>query len=264
MNFSYQNGNQMSDQDFQKLATTVATSIQKISQNVASMQRMVNQIGTAQDSPELRKQFHSLQHYTQQLAKDTKCYIKDLSTYTSPSQSEQRQRKMQRERLQDEYTTVLNKFQLIQRSTAQKEKEQINKVKEQNHSTAFLANPNQKKEQLIELEYSNYSNQQTQIQDEAELRDLLEQEQSVRQLENDIKDVNDIFKELGVLVHEQGERVDNIEANVERTESLVSRGAAQIKEASTFKNKIRRKKICLAVIGSAILLFIILLIYMSW
>lgn len=64
--------------------------------------------------------------------KDTNGYIKDLSNIPPPiSQSEQRQRKMQRERLQDEFTATLNMFQQVQRSTASKEKEQVNKAKAQ-------------------------------------------------------------------------------------------------------------------------------------
>lgn len=95
------------------------------------MQRMVNQIGTHQDSPELRKELHSIQHYTQQLVKDTNGYIKDLSNFPpAPLQSEQRQRKIQRERLQDEFASTLNTFQATQKSAAQKEKEQINRAKE--------------------------------------------------------------------------------------------------------------------------------------
>ncbi|KAJ8960672.1 hypothetical protein NQ317_018518 [Molorchus minor] len=53
---SYQNGNQTREQDFQKLSQSHRDKYSKISQNVSSMQRMVNQIGTHQDSPELRKQ----------------------------------------------------------------------------------------------------------------------------------------------------------------------------------------------------------------
>lgn len=103
------------------------------------MQRMVNQIGTHQDSPELRKQLHSIQHYTQQLAKDTNGYLQELSTVPpSHSQSEQRQRKMQAERLQDEFTSTLNMFQQVQRTTAQKEKEQIKKAKAQVYGEPYL------------------------------------------------------------------------------------------------------------------------------
>jgi syntaxin 7 len=83
---------------------------------------------------------HSIQHYTQQLVKDTNGYIKDLNAITpSLSQSEQRQRKMQRERLQDEFTATLSMFQTAQRSTAQKEKEQVNKAKAQAYGEPFLS-----------------------------------------------------------------------------------------------------------------------------
>ncbi|XP_074034458.1 syntaxin 7 [Leptinotarsa decemlineata] len=255
---SYQNGGQVKEQDFQKLTQTIGTSIQKISQNVSSMQRMVNQIGTHQDSPELRKQLHSIQHYTQQLVKDTNGYIKDLSTIQpSLSQSEQRQRKMQRERLQDEFTSALNMFQQVQRSTASKEKEQVNKAKAQVYGEPHLAGYMNKDRQLIELQDSR---QQLQLQDEADLRSLEEQEQSIRQLESDINDVNQIFKELGALVHEQGETIDSIEASVERTSDFVSQGAQQLREAGTYKNKVRRKKLILAIIGAIILIIIIVII----
>lgn len=84
---------------------------------------------------------------------------------------------------------------------------------------------------------------------------------SILLFQNDIRDVNDIFKELGVLVHEQGEIIDSIEANVEKTESFVHQGATQLREASNYKNKIRRKKAIFAIIGAIVLTVIILLIY---
>ncbi|CAG9770989.1 unnamed protein product [Ceutorhynchus assimilis] len=263
---SYQNGSQSRDQDFQKLSQTIASSIQKISQNVSSMQRMVNQIGSHQDSPELRKQLHSLQHYTQQLVKDTNGYIKELGNLPpSLSQSEQRQRKMQKERLHDEFTSTLNMFQQVQRSTAQKEKDQIKKTKQQFYGDQQPYLPGYKKDQqLIELQDSaaRQQNEQIQLQDEAELRQLQEQEQAVRQLEIDISDVNLIFKELGQMVHEQGEVIDSIEASVESTSDYVRQGAQQLREASTYKDKIRKRKVLFAGIGAFILALIIL--YIIW
>lgn len=257
---SYQNGSQNRDQDFQKLSQTIGSSIQKISQNVSSMQRMVNQIGTHQDSPELRKQLHSLQHYTQQLVKDTNGYIKDLSSIPpSLSQSEQRQRKMQRERLQDEFTSTLTMFQQVQRNTADKEKDQVKKAKQQVYGDQPYLPGYKKDQQLIELQDSA-ARHQSQMQEEADLKALQEQEQSIRQLESDISDVNQIFKELGQLVHEQGETIDSIEASVEHTSEYVSQGAQQLREASGYKNKIRRRKLILIGIGALILTVIILII----
>lgn len=63
--------------------------------------------------------------------KDINGYIKELCNIPAAlGQSEQRQRKIQRERLQDEFGSVLNAFQSTQKNAAQKEKEQVNKAKE--------------------------------------------------------------------------------------------------------------------------------------
>ena len=42
--------------------------------------------------------------------------------------------------------------------------------------------------------------------------------QALQQLEQDIGDVNQIFAELARIVHEQGDVVDSIEANVENAQ----------------------------------------------
>lgn len=107
---------------------------------------------------------------------------------------------MQKERLQDEFAATLNMFQAAQRSTAQKEKEQVNKAKAQAFGDPFLGiyvkvltrrkyllfmiwlGGYKRDDQLIELQDSNAPRQQ-QIQEEADLRALQEQEQSIRQLE---------------------------------------------------------------------------------
>ena len=56
---SYQNGGSgggRRDADFQKLAQNIGTNIQKILQNVSSMSRMINQIGSPQDNQQLQNQ----------------------------------------------------------------------------------------------------------------------------------------------------------------------------------------------------------------
>ncbi|KAB0797599.1 hypothetical protein PPYR_08592 [Photinus pyralis] len=260
---SYHNGGQNREQDYQKLSQTIGSSIEKISHNVSSMQRMITQIGSHQDSRELRKQLHSIQHYTQQLVKDTNGYIKDLSNIPPAAlASEQRERKLQRDRLQDEFTSTLNMFQAALRSAAHKEKEIVNKAKVQAYGDPFAGGP-RRDQQLIELQDSNVSKQQMQLQEEEDLEMLREQEIAINKLERDIVDVNQIFKELGAMVHEQGEIVDSIEASVERTNNYVSDGAQQLRQAQTYKNKVMKKKCILAIIAAVVLTVIILIIVYS-
>lgn len=54
--------------------------------------------------------------------------------------------------------------------------------------------------------------------------------------------------------------MDSIESSVERTENYVQQGAHQLREASSYKNKIRRKKLIIALIAGIILTVIIIII----
>lgn len=53
--------------------------------------------------------------------------------------------------------------------------------------------------------------------------------------QSDISDVNQIFKELGAMVHDQGEVVDSIEASIEKTEVFVNEGVNQLQQASSYQ-----------------------------
>ncbi|XP_008211032.1 syntaxin-12 [Nasonia vitripennis] len=257
---SYHNGGPTREQDFSRLAQTVGTSILKISQNVSSMQKMVNQLGSSTDSQELRNQLHQIQHYTQQLSKDTKGNLKELAVLANSSGSnspgEQRQHKMQSERLLDEFLAALNNFQSVQRSAASKERDMVKKAKSNVGLGPF---GERKQETLIELQDNKTQKQiqQQQQLEEQNIRMLEEQEANIVKLETNINDVNQIFKELGSIVHQQGEVIDSIEASVERTEVFVNEGSTQLRQASTYKNKLRKKKCILAVIGAVILSILI-------
>lgn len=48
-------------------------------------------------------------------------------------------------------------------------------------------------------------------------------------------DVNTIFKELATMVHEQGEMIDSIEANVETAQMRVEEGTNQLLTASSYQ-----------------------------
>lgn len=253
---SYQNGGGRRETDFQKLAQNIGSNIQKILQNVSSMQRMIAQIGTPQDNQQLQNQLHQIQHYTGQLAKDTSTHLHDLSNGVSTlSQSEQRQWRLQKERLHNDFTKALNGFQAAQRTAAQKEKEVIKRAK--GAAAGNLAGPGGRN--LIDMEEGQQSQEEQQrkqqmlIQEEYDLEQLQERERSIRQLESDILDVNTIFKDLATLVHDQGEMIDSIEANVESTHVRVSEGTEHLRQAETYKNKARKKKLCLLLIGIIVL-----------
>jgi len=253
----YQN---YSTTDFHRKAQVIAGNIQKISQNVSSITRMVGQLGssTHDPSPELRSQLHKITHYTGQLAKDTNEDLKELNKFNL---NDQRQLKLQREKLTSEFSSVLNSFQNIQRSAAQKEKEALKASKP---TPFFEGPPPSSKQQQQQQNQGQMQMFQDVLEDEQETEQLRLREQAIRQLESDILDVNQIFKELATMVHEQGEMVDSIEAHVESAQIEVSEGARNLERAHTYQNKARRKQFCIYSTCAGILVAFILILYFSF
>lgn len=259
---SYNSPYQMNGEgEFSKLAQTIGTNIQKISQNASSMQRIVVQLGTPADNLQLRNQLHQIQHYTGQLAKDTNKTLRDLANLSLPI-SEQRVLKLQRERLLNDFTAALNSFQALQREAAQREKDEVKRVR----GASSIAPPDSSRDALVvlnETETQHYQSSQNQMQiqeEEIDVQALAERERAIRQLESDIVDVNTIFKELATMVHEQGEMIDSIEANVETSQMRVEEGTSQLATASSYQSKIRRRKCILAIILTIFLAIVIAII----
>ncbi|XP_063545706.1 syntaxin-12 [Cydia strobilella] len=262
MDASYQGGVTYEDrgESFQQLSSTIASNIKKISQNVSSMSKMVNQLQTPQDSQELRNQLRQIQNYTQKMAKDTSSMIMDLMKMPV----EQPAGKLTRERLSDEYMATLNAFQATQKSAAAKTKEDVRKVKAQS-ATINIGDPfgmSGRSNDLVEMDDKNTRRQeQMTMQTEQDLQQLEERERDIRQLEGDILDVNQIFKELGTMIHDQGQVVDSIESSVEYTAHNVEAATAELRQASNYKNKLRKKKVYIAIILIVIVSIILIIIF---
>lgn len=66
-------------------------------------------------------------------------------------------------------------------------------------------------------------------------------DEEMKNLEKDMNDINQIFKDLGSLVHNQGLLLDDIESNMTNTADMVGLSVTQLKQASVYQKKARRK-----------------------
>lgn len=99
------------------------------------------------------------------------------------------------------------------------------------------------------------------MEEDVDLELIHEREEAIRKLESDIKDVNQIFKELGVLVHEQGEGIDSIEQNVEIAQTQVEEGAVQLTKAREYQKRARRN-LCISAL--VVLVIVVILGLIIW
>ncbi|CAF1090993.1 unnamed protein product [Adineta steineri] len=88
-----------------------------------------------------------------------------------------------------------------------------------------------------------YGADQLQKTDENQLRSLDERHDDLRQLEDNIVQLHEIHRDFSELVSGQNQLIDNIEADVVKTETHVMVGASNIAKTVQLQSAIRRKKI---------------------
>ncbi|XP_004705119.1 syntaxin-12 [Echinops telfairi] len=250
--------------DFNSIIQTCSGNIQRISQATAQMKNLMSQLGTKQDSSKLQENLQQLQHSTNQLAKETNESLKELGALPLPlSTSEQRQQKLQKERLMNDFSAALNSFQGVQRKVSEKEKESIARARA---GSRLSAEERQREEQLVSFDsHEDWNQMQIQEDDaitEQDLELIKERETAIRQLEADILDVNQIFKDLAVMIHDQGDMIDSIEANVESSEVHVERATDQLQRAAYYQKKSRKKMCILVLVLSVVILILGLIIWL--
>ncbi|XP_042296752.1 syntaxin-12 [Sceloporus undulatus] len=249
----------LSPRDFGSIIQTCSANVQRLAQCTSQIKNLMSQLGTKQDSSKLQEDLQQLQHTANRLAKETNEYLKELGSLPLPlSTSEQRQQKLQKERLMNDFSTALNNFQAVQRRVSEKEKETIARARA---GSRFSADERSREEQLVSFNSNEEWNQmQSQEEDvaitEQDLELIKERETAIRQLEADILDVNQIFKDLALMIHDQGDIIDSIEANVENAEVHVENASEQLQRASYYQKK-SRKKICILVLGLAVVVIIL-------
>lgn len=258
-------------EDFGQLANQISAGVQRLSQNVSNVERLVRQLGTPQDSEQIRQRLHELVNSSNSLAKDTSELLKRLaSARTGEFDADDRAQRLQRERLMSQFSDILSRLQESQRDAAKKEKMSFLRARAQSQTTSDwnpfeddLRRDADLRSQTTSGGSSGGDATRLQIEQDVDIQALRDREEAIRGLESDISDVNQIFKDLAVLVHEQGEVIDSIEANVESAQVQVEHATGQLADARRYKAKSRRKLCCIILIGAVILFTIGLVVILS-
>eukprot|EP01017_Pseudomicrothorax_dubius_P013049 TRINITY_DN15615_c0_g1_i2.p1 TRINITY_DN15615_c0_g1~~TRINITY_DN15615_c0_g1_i2.p1 ORF type:complete len:314 (+),score=82.63 TRINITY_DN15615_c0_g1_i2:80-1021(+) len=87
--------------------------------------------------------------------------------------------------------------------------------------------------------------------------DIQDKYRDIQRLEASVAVVHQMFVDLALLVHAQGEALDNIELNIDQAHNYVNKGERKLQEAKEYHQSSRKKLCCLAVIGIIVLVAIV-------
>ncbi|KAJ3122729.1 hypothetical protein HK098_002524 [Nowakowskiella sp. JEL0407] len=223
-----------------KLWDRASHSVFIISNNVASIQKLVGQFGTVKDTPDMRTKLSKLTEDTRQLIRQTGLDLKNLMNLEGSQ--ENRQRKIAQQKLQKDFEDVLKRFQNVSKTAAEKARAFVANVRAMNEKSRTEVEASED-QPLIST--SNQLQQLHVLDNEIEYNEALiaEREEDLQDIERSIAEVNEIFRDLGTLVNEQQYMLDNIESNVETVAINMEGATGQLRSAARQQENARRTPI---------------------
>ncbi|CEP14922.1 hypothetical protein [Parasitella parasitica] len=198
------------DREYKALTQRIAQQIFHINGNIHSIERLVDFLGGPRDTGETRGNLHDATNATRDLIKDSTHDLKSLSSYQSLDPKKNRQRKLEQQKLSKDFQSVLSSFQKVQKISASKQREYVDKAKA---TTVMLQSQSVADEEVLEGEQQSQaslmdSQRQMQLEaldNEIEYNELLitEREGEIQNIEQGITELNEIFRDMGMLVNEQ-------------------------------------------------------------
>ncbi|OWM64163.1 syntaxin-22-like [Punica granatum] len=250
----------------QDATQAVASGIFQINTAVNTFYRLVNTLGTPKDTPELREKLRKTRLHIGQLVKDTSAKLKQASE-TDHHAGVSPNKKITDAKLAKDFQAVLKEFQKAQRLAAERETAYAPFVPQAAVSSSYTAS-----EQDISSDKT--PEQQTLLVESRRQEVLLldneiafneaiieEREQGIQEIQEQIGEVNEIFKDLAVLVHEQGTMIDDIGTHVENAHAATAQGKSHlVKAAKTERSNSSLACLLLVIFGIVLLIVIIVLV----
>jgi syntaxin 7 len=243
----------------------VAAGIFQINTAVSTFQRLVNTLGTPKDTPELREKLHKTRQHIGQLVKDTSAKLKqasDIDHHADVNAS----KKIADAKLAKDFQAVLKEFQKAQRLSAERETAYTPFVPQAVLPSSYTASEmnvgSDKTPEQRALLVESRRQEVLFLDNEIAFNEAIieEREQGIQEIQQQIGEVNEIFKDLAVLVHEQGTMIDDIGSNIENSHAATAQARSQLAKASkTQRSNSSLACLLLVIFGIVLLILIIVL-----
>lgn len=244
----------------------VAVGIFRINTAVSSFKRLVNDLGTSKDTPQLREKLHKARQDIGQLAKETSAKLKAASE-RDQNQEVPASKKIADAKLAKDFQAVLRDFQKAQQLAAECETtypavpqpaESSSTISETDYNTQV----DQERQNLLQVQRRQ---EFFQLENEVVFNEAIieERDQGIKEIQDQIVEVNEIFKDLAVLVNEHGVMIDDIGGHIENSHAATVQAKSHLVKASKSQKSNRKCLSCwlpLVVLGVVVVIVVIILL----
>ena len=196
----------------------------------------------------------------------SECTIVTFQMFSAVANSDlgQASQKYTQQKLSREFQASGTEFQSIQRLAIEKERASATAARtaldSNDPSAPYSDSPSKQQSQLQEQDQLRLASQ-----DEVDFQDslIVERESEIRNIEQSVGELNELFRDVAHIVHEQGAQLDTIDGNVQNVATDTRHADLELRSANRYQKNARGKACCLLVILAIVLVIIVLAVVLG-
>ena len=180
---------------------------------------------------------------------------------TKPQQASQ---KYTQQKLSREFQASGSEFQTIQRTALEKQRASANRARtaidsnDTSNLPRYTDEPEQQQQQQLQQQEQEQPHLASQNEVDFQESLIIEREAEIRNIETSVGELNELFRDVAHIVHEQGAQLDTISGNVQTVAGDTRQADVELRSASRYQKSARGKACCLLLILAVVLVIIIL------
>lgn len=242
----------------QERSDVVAAGIFRINTSVSTYKRLVNTLGTARDNHALREKLHATEQKISQQVEETVAKLKEANE-TDHTASASTSKKVRDAKLAKDFQAVLLEFQSAQKAAQSRQRKYAPVLPPVSSLPELEAKQGEEETALLQRQRLVVEANESEVMFNAVV--IEEREQGIQEIQQQIGEVSEIFKDLAQIVANQGYFIDDIEANIESSaSSTVQANIHLTRAAKSQKSSEYWKCVILAIIGTVLFAFLVILL----
>lgn len=197
----------------------------------------------------------------QELSQETERLFRDWTVHLAGEPGERHRKKFSYEKLQRAFEQEVSRVKDVARKTVAAQKEAANS---RQRPKEFRPVCDEQSESLLcpQTDVEHGLHDEAQCQD-AVIRSRIaqEREEGIRRIQSQVHEVNQIFRDLASIVHEQGNDIESIEHSADSASRETKQAASELRKAAD-RQRGSRERLCCMLTAAVVLLFLIVLPHM--
>ncbi|MCJ1369397.1 hypothetical protein MMC20_000608 [Loxospora ochrophaea] len=247
------------DPEFSRFAEDISVKLFSLTSNISRLSQQISLLGTKRDTERVRERVHDLLEEARDGFKEVGDGVKRLTTWEDLNASQ----KYTQQKLSREFQASGTEFQSIQRLAMEKQRASASAARtalESNDTSNLPSYTDDPQQQQQQQQLQEQGQLRLASQDEVDFQDslIVERESEIRNIEQSVGELNELFRDVAHIVREQGADIDRIDMNVVNVSTDTRQADVELRQANRYQKNARSKACCLLLILAVVLVIIIL------